>query len=167
MDRLCLARDVFDEIARTVGTTGPGHGGALGWREDERVVRYFKSDGATPRTGATASPDDRSLEAIVMREWNPRGIRLAGFVRSHARALARPQSRDLAYAKHILAKIPDLPHLVLLIVSTEPGSGEFSLVPYIVRRDGEDVAARRVELDVLDGVITVAREIVASQDSHP
>ena len=58
MDRLCLARDVYDEIARTVGSIKAEQGGALGWREDERVVRYFWFDDTATSTGATYSPDD-------------------------------------------------------------------------------------------------------------
>ena len=33
MDHLYLAREVYDEIARTVGSMRAEQGGALGWRE--------------------------------------------------------------------------------------------------------------------------------------
>lgn len=158
MDRLCLARDVYDAIASTVGSMKAEQGGALGWREDERIVRYFRFDDTAARTGATYSPDDKSLNAMFRRDWNPRGIRLAGFVHSHPPGFARPSCGDLAYAKRILAAIPDLPYLALPIAQTVPDTGEFRLVPFLVVRDGDQVVARRVELDVLDGLVGVPRE---------
>jgi proteasome lid subunit RPN8/RPN11 len=159
MDRFCLARDVYEEIARTVGSKKAEQGGALGWREDERVVRYFRFDDTAATTGATYSPDDKALNAMFQRDWNPRGIRLAGFVHSHPSGLARPSSGDLAYSKRILAAIPDLPYLVLPIAQTVPDTGEFRLVPFLVLRDGDQVVARRVELEVMDGLVTVPREV--------
>ncbi|HYK32887.1 MAG TPA: hypothetical protein VEV63_13045 [Streptosporangiaceae bacterium] len=137
MDRLCVARDVYNEIARTIGSMRAEQGGALGWREDERVIRYFL------------------FNAAVVRDWNPRGIRPAGFVRSRPPGLVRPSSRDLADSKQILAAIPELPYLVLLIAQTMPDTGGFSLVPYIVRRSGDEVVSGPAALEVLDGVIKV------------
>ena len=82
MEHIYLAREVYDEIGRTVGSMHAEQGGALGWREDERVVRYFKFDYTAARTGATYSPDYKGLNAMFQQDWNPRGIRLAGFVHS-------------------------------------------------------------------------------------
>ena len=162
MDCLYLARGVYDEIARTVGRMRAEQGGALGWREDERVVRYFQFDDTAARTGATYSPDYATLNAMFQQDWNPRGIRLAGFVHSHPPGLTRPSSGDLAYAKRILDAIPDLPYLVLPIAQTVPDTGEFGLVPFVVVRDGDAVVARQVELNVLDGLVTMPGEVSPS-----
>lgn len=159
MDHLYLAREVYDEIARTVGSMRAEQGGALGWREDERVVRYFQFDETAARTGATYSPDYMTLNAMFKQDWNPRGIRLAGFVHSHPSGFMRPSVGDLAYAERILAVIPDLPYLVLPIARTVPDTGEFELVPFLVVRDGDAVAARRVELNVLDGLVTMPGDV--------
>jgi proteasome lid subunit RPN8/RPN11 len=158
MDSLYLDREVYDQIARTVGRKRAEQGGALGWREDERVVRYFQFDDTAARTGATYSPDSATLNAMFQNDWNPRGIRLAGFVHSHPPGLTRPSSGDLAYAKRILAAIPDLPYLLLPIAQTVPDTGEFRLVPFVVVRDGDAVSARQVELNVLDGLVTLPSE---------
>lgn len=151
MDRLCLTRAVYDEIAATVGSMKAEQGGALGWLEDDRVVRFFRFDGTAKTTGATYSPDDTSLNVMFREVWNPRGIRLAGFVHSHPRGYARPSEGDLAYARRILAAIPDLPFLVLPIAQTVPDTGTFRLVPFLAVRDGGTVTVRHVGLDILDG----------------
>jgi proteasome lid subunit RPN8/RPN11 len=150
MDRLGLTRDVYDEIAGTVGSMRAEQGGALGWLEDERVVRFFRFDETARSTGATYSPDDENLNAMFKEDWNPRGIRLAGFVHSHPPGFARPSSGDLAYSERILAAIPDLPYLVLPIVQTVPDTGTFRLIPFLVTRDGDRVKERRVDLDLIE-----------------
>jgi proteasome lid subunit RPN8/RPN11 len=157
MDRLCLTREVYDEIAATVGSMKAEQGGALGWLEEDRVVRFFRFDGTARTTGATYSPDDTSLNRMFRKDWNPRGIRLAGFVHSHPRGYARPSAGDLDYAQRILARIPDLPYLVLPIVQTVPDTGTFTLVPFLAVRDGGTVTVRPVGMDILDGDILDGR----------
>jgi proteasome lid subunit RPN8/RPN11 len=150
LDTLCLSREVYDEIAQTVGSLSAEEGGALGWEEDERVVRYFRFDRTARSTGATYSPDYETLNTMFRDDWNPRGIRLAGFVHSHPPGLARPSAGDLLYAERILAAIPDLPCLLLPIVQTAPDTGTFLLVPFVVERQEGAVRARRVGLEVRD-----------------
>lgn len=150
MDRLCLTREVYDVIAATVGSMEAEQGGALGWLEGDRVVRFFRFDDTARTTGATYSPDDRSLNVMFRDDWNPRGIRLAGFVHSHPRGCARPSAGDLAYAQRILRAIPDLPYLVLPIAQTVPDTGTFGLVPFLAVRDGDTVTVRHVGLDILE-----------------
>ena len=139
MLRVRLIRDVYDEIARSVGEVRAETGGALGWHEDEDVIRYFWFDHTSRNTGATYSPDHEALNAMFRSDWNPKGIRLAGFVHSHPSGFARPSAGDLDYARRILAAIPDLPHLFLPIVQTVPDTGAFRLVPFLVVRDGNSV----------------------------
>jgi molybdopterin/thiamine biosynthesis adenylyltransferase/proteasome lid subunit RPN8/RPN11 len=144
-----MTRSVYREIERTIGHLAAEHGGALGWRENDRTVRFFRFDETARNTGATYSPDDRALNAMFRKHWNPRGIRLAGFVHSHPRGFTRPSGGDLAYAERILAAIPDLPYLVLPIVQTVPDTGKFRLIPFLVVRDGDTVRDERVELDLI------------------
>ena len=145
MEHIYLAREVYDEIGRTVGSMHAEQGGALGWREDERVVRYFKFDDTAARTGATYSPRLRRAQRDV-----PAGLESSRHTSGRVRPLASVGLHaailqgDLAYAKRILAAVPDLPYLVLPIAQTVPDTGEFRLVPLLVVRDGDAVAARRV-----------------------
>ena len=150
MNRLCLMRGVYDEIVRTVGSLPAEHGGALGCQQDDEVIRFFRFDDTSRNTGATYSPDHEMLNAMFRTDWNPKGIRLAGFVHSHPSGFARPSAGDLRYARDILAAIPDLPQLFLPIVQTVPDTGSFRLLPFAVVREGDSVACRPVELELLD-----------------
>jgi proteasome lid subunit RPN8/RPN11 len=169
MDRLCLTREVYDGIAATVGSMKAEQGAALGWLEGDRVVRFFRFDDTARTTGATYSPDDGSLNVMFREDWNPRGIRLAGFVHSHPRGCAWPSAGDLAYAQRILAAISDLPYLLLPIVQTVPDTGTFELVPFLAFRDGDTVAIRHIGLEILDGEEpgAVAAADTASSASAP
>jgi proteasome lid subunit RPN8/RPN11 len=148
--RFRLTRDVYDEIARTIGNMRAERGGALGRHEDDDVVRYFRFDETARNTGATYSPDHEALNKMFKSDWNPRGIRLAGFVHSHPSQFARPSFGDLEYARRILAAIPDMPHLFLPIVLTNPDTGNFRIVPFLVTRDGDTVQDQPVDLEILD-----------------
>ncbi len=100
--------------------------------------------------GATYSPDHQTLNAIFRTDWNPRGIRLAGFVHSHPSGFTRPSADDLHYAERILAAIPDLPFLFLPIVQTRPDTGSFKLAPFVVFRAAESVTCHPVALELID-----------------
>jgi proteasome lid subunit RPN8/RPN11 len=150
MDTLCLTREVYNQIAQTVGSLKAEEGGALGWRENEDVVRYFRFDGTARSTGATYSPDYDTLNKMFRQHWNPDGIRLAGFVHSHPPGCAHPSAGDLLYAERILAAIADMPYLVLPIVQTAPDTGKFTLVPFVVVREDGTVRAQRVNLEIRD-----------------
>jgi proteasome lid subunit RPN8/RPN11 len=151
--RLAMTRDVYDEIVATVGSLRAEHGGALGRYENEEAVRFFQFDRTSRNTGATYSPDHETLNAIFRSEWNPQGIRLAGFVHSHPSGFSRPSAGDLYYAERILAAIADLPFLFLPIVQTVPDRGSFRLAPFVVFRAGESVTCRRVALELLDAEV--------------
>jgi proteasome lid subunit RPN8/RPN11 len=148
--RLGMTREVYDEIAGTVGSLRAEHGGALGRYENEETVRFFQFDRTSRNTGATYSPDHETLNALFRAQWNPQGIRLAGFVHSHPSGFTRPSAGDLHYAERILAAIPDLPFLFLPIVQTVPDRGSFKLAPFVVFRAGESVACRRLALALMD-----------------
>jgi proteasome lid subunit RPN8/RPN11 len=147
---LRMTRGVYDEIARTIGSRRAEQGGALGWREGDQIVGFFRLDYTARSTGNTYSPDDMALNAMLRQDWNPRGIRLAGFVHSHPPGIAWPSHGDVAYAGRILAAIPDLPYLILPIVQTEPDAGAFTLTPFVIVRDGGTVRAQAVRLELID-----------------
>jgi hypothetical protein len=156
MNRLRMTRDVYEAIEATVGRLAAETGGALGWQLDERVVQFFTFDEASRNTAVTYSPDVATLNEMLRENWNPRDIRLAGFVHSHPSGYLRPSPGDMYYAERILAANPDLPCLVLPIVATVPDTGNFQLVPFAVVQDGKSVRQYRLELEILDPPATVA-----------
>jgi hypothetical protein len=151
MEYLRVSRSVYDDIARTIGSLRAEEGGALGWQEGDEVIQFFRFDDSARRTGATYSPDVDTLNTMFRKDWNPHGIRLAGFVHSHPAGCARPSHGDEIYAARILAAIPDLPHLVLPIAQTVPDTGEFVLIPFVAVREGDGIKVLRTRLDVVGG----------------
>lgn len=150
MNRLRMTHDVYEAIQASVGSMAAESGGALGWQLDEEVVRVYVFDEASRNTAVTYSPDVGTLNEMLREDWNPRGIRLAGFVHSHPSGYLRPSPGDMHYAERILAANPDLPCLVLPIVATVPDTGEFRMIPFAVVRDGNSVRQYPLELDILD-----------------
>jgi proteasome lid subunit RPN8/RPN11 len=147
-----LTREVYNQIAATIGSLPAERGGALGYDEGDDVIRYFKFDEDSRNSGATYSPDHVKLNEMFRSDWNPRGIRLAGFVHSHPSGCMRPSRGDLDYSRRILAAIPDMPHLFLPIVQTEPDTGKFTLFAFLVTRHRGDVVDRPVRLEILDAI---------------
>jgi proteasome lid subunit RPN8/RPN11 len=152
MPVLRLTREVYNQIAATIGSLPAERGGALGYEEGDDVIRYFKFDEDSRNSGATYSPDHVKLNEMFRSDWNPRGIRLAGFVHSHPSGCMRPSRGDLDYSRRILAAIPDMPHLFLPIVQTEPDTGKFALFAFLVTRHRGEVIDRPVHLEIIDAV---------------
>jgi proteasome lid subunit RPN8/RPN11 len=153
---LRMTREVYEAVAGTIGVARAEQGGVLGWRKDDQVIRVFRLDETAERTTATYSPDIKALNEMLREDWNPSGIRLAGFVHSHPPGCAEPSAGDLAYARRILSAIPDVPYLVLPIVQTEPDTGTFRLMPFIVTRDGDAVRSLHAELEIVDETLRQA-----------
>lgn len=148
--RLRMTREIYDEIRRTIGLRPAENGGALGKSVDDDVIRYFQFDRTARKTGATYSPDHEALNRMFKSDWNPRGIRLAGFVHSHPGGFSRPSAGDLYYATRILDAIPDLPFLYLPIVQTVPDTAAFELRGFVALRQDGRVVDEEVDVEVVD-----------------
>jgi hypothetical protein len=83
-----MTAEVLSEIERTVGSLPAEQGGILGGRPNEGVISHYHFDAEGSRTGVTYSPNAKLLTELLQKEWNPRGIRLMGFVHSHPRGAA-------------------------------------------------------------------------------
>ncbi len=147
---LRMTREVYDEIRQTIGLRPAENGGALGREEDDDVIRYYVFDDTAHKTGATYSPNHELLNKMFKSNWNPRGIRLAGFVHSHPAGFTRPSRGDLYYADRILAAIPDLPALFLPIVQTVPDTRSFKLRAFVALREDGQLVDHEVELEIVD-----------------
>jgi proteasome lid subunit RPN8/RPN11 len=160
MDHLCMTSDVYKAIKGTVGNLTAETGGPLGWSPDGQVVQFFRFDESSRNTHVTYSPDVAALNEMFREDWNPRGIRLAGFVHSHPSGFLRPSTGDIRYAERILAAIPDLLYLMLPIIATVPDTGEFRLLPFAMMRDGDSVRPVRLKLHIVND------EDVTSHTAH-
>jgi len=148
---LRMTRQVYEAIRHSVGRQPAEHGGLLGGRNG--VVTAFHFDRTAHRTGATYSPDAEALNELLTWDWNPRNLRLLGFVHSHPPGVRHPSGGDLGYARRILEHNPHLDRLLLPIVMTEPDTGHFELLPFAAVRDGKEVRVvpLRLELTEADG----------------
>lgn len=142
-----LSRAVARQILETIGRRPAEQGGALGGTRRPCQVEHFRFDGSARTSGATYSPDHVLLNRLFATSWNPRDIRLLGFVHSHPGGFGRPSGGDLEYAERILGHMDDLERLLLPIVITEPDAGHFEMRSYAAVRAGRRV--RTVELDVV------------------
>ena len=145
--RITLA--VLEQIRRTVGNLPPEHGGVLGGRPDSGVVTEFFFDGSARRSTVTYSPDDQLLNRLFTEDWNPKGIRVMGFVHSHP-GLSQPSARDLSYSRRILESIDDLDRLLIPIVISAADSERFEIHPFAVARNGEEFSSAPLAMAVLD-----------------
>jgi hypothetical protein len=145
--RISLA--VLEQIRRTVGALPPEHGGVLGGCPDSGVVTEFFFDRSARRSSVTYSPDEQLLNRLFKEEWNPKGIRVMGFVHSHP-GLRQPSGGDLSYSRRILESIDDLDRLLIPIVIAAAEGERFELHPFAVPRSGETFHAVPLPLTVLD-----------------
>jgi proteasome lid subunit RPN8/RPN11 len=145
--RITLA--VLEQIRRTVGRLAPEHGGVLGGDPDSGVVTEFYFDRSARRSTVTYSPDDQLLNRLFKREWNPRGIRVMGFVHSHP-GLRQPSAGDLSYSRRILDSIDDLDRLLIPIVISAADRGRFEIHPFAVTRNGESFDTVPLAMTIID-----------------
>ena len=113
---LRMTRDVYDAIRREIGNRHPEQGGMLGGDRDEGIIRSFHFDDSARRTGGTYTPDHVFLNRLLDEDWNPKGIRLMGFVHSHPGRFRHLSGGDRDYARRILLAVKDLKELILPIV---------------------------------------------------
>lgn len=140
---LLLDWEVMRAIEDTVGERPAEAGGALGGSREDGVVRAFHFDRDARRSRITYSPDTAALARLFHDEWNPRGIRMLGFVHSHPPGIGHPSGGDLVYARRILAANSGLRRLLLPIVVSAADTGGFELLPYAAELD--DHGSVRIE----------------------
>ena len=153
IDEVCdmwMSRDVVDRIRTVIGSLPAEHGGCLGGDRATGVITEFVMDRDSIRSPSTYTPDVDFING-VLRDWNSRGVRFAGFVHSHPRGHVWPSHGDRIYAARLLDKIPDLERLALPIAQTARLGTEGSIHSYwAARRDGSPASIRRAELRIAE-----------------
>lgn len=149
-DRLRVTDDVMERIRHEIGMRPAEFGGALGGDPVEGVVRHFEFDPGASRSRGTWSPDVARLNQLFKEEWNPRGIRLMGFVHSHPGGIPHPSGGDEVYARAILEAVDDMGYLMLPIVMTEPDTGCFEMSAHVAVPTDHGVRIQAMGLDVID-----------------
>ena len=145
---LSISEDVLIAVVETVGQQKAETGGVIGGKSETGLITHFHFDKSSQRSSATYSPDYLYLNQLFKNNWNPKDIRLRGFVHSHPGGLNRPSEGDEIYAEKILNTIEDLECLWLPIVNTMPDTGAFRIVPWVVYpgRNGVDVVKGKIKV---------------------
>jgi molybdopterin/thiamine biosynthesis adenylyltransferase len=157
--RLRLKWSVLESIINTVGYWPAETGGAIGGDENGIEISHFYFDYTSRRTAVTYSPDDKLLNHLFKKEWNPNGIRFRGFVHSHPGKMCRPSSGDAIYAEKILRAIDDLEMICLPIVNTVPDTGAFRLTPWMVYPLDRGVSVIQGKVQVVDAPLESNLEV--------
>ena len=147
---LLLDWDVFEAVLKTVGSRAAESGGAIGGSGDSNKVSRYHFDESSQNSGVTYSPDYRLLNQLFKSEWNPKDIRLRGFIHSHPGLMGRPSYGDEMYAEQILNAINDLDCLWLPIINTIPDTGFFRLTPWVAFREDRGVSIKKGVVQIVN-----------------
>ena len=151
---LRISRQVLAAIHETIGSHSAEHGGMLGGTYEDGIVTEYYFDQTARRSGAAYSPDTDSVNRLLKEEWNPRNVRLLGFVHSHPPGIRQLSSGDLKYAERILQNIPELDALLLPLVMSEVDTGRFEVLPFAVVRKPEGFLVEQWELLIVEDAVT-------------
>jgi hypothetical protein len=135
-----IQRGTFYEIKATVGSLKAETGGPLGGRLDDRIVSDFFFDQHARRSAASYSPNTTSLNKLLNSNWNPRRIRLLGFVHSHPVGSPQPSLGDERYIAQIMQANPAADALYMPIIRSAADFGaRFRIFPFLVVRGRDGV----------------------------
>jgi hypothetical protein len=157
---LRITYDVVAQIIKTIGVNRAETGGPFGGGGDGSVITDYVFDTRSRKTAVTYSPDTEHLNNIFKNDWNPKGIRLRGFVHSHPAFSTTPSYGDEVYASRILAAIPDLDCLWLPIITTIQDTDRFQLTPWVAYRAENGVQLVRGMVEVVDMPVDAALNVL-------
>lgn len=153
---MVITRDVFLNITQSIGSRPAESGGMLGGAEDSNKISHFEFDTLSSCTGATYTPDTKSLNRKLDNVWNPNGIRLKGMIHSHPGHYAQPSSGDLIYAERFLKSIDDLDYFYMPIVIPATHHVECKIVPFIAYLESGSVKCKPIKLKITGNISSVS-----------
>lgn len=155
-----ITREVFRQIRRTVGRRPAETGGMLGGNRENGIITQYCFDTSAKRSGATYSPDHTQLTSLLREQWNPRGVKLMGFVHSHPSGCRQPSYGDRIYAKDILDANEAIDVLFLPIVMSSRNGGQFELLPFYAKRDEQGgIVVLPARLDIIEHPIIATTDV--------
>lgn len=146
MDIMRLTRSVYTEILHTVGHFSPECGGILGAREDGIITNFFFDANGT-RSPTGYAPDVASINAMLINDWMPRGILMAGIVHSHANGVEVPSCMDVGYGIRILQALDTVERFYLPIVTWIEGKP--NLTGHVIEKVKMRFSCRNVPYEII------------------
>jgi len=147
---LSLSWEVLAAVINTIGRLRAESGGAIGGNDNGSETSHYHFDESSRNSSVTYSPDHKYLNRLFKLNWNPKGIRLRGFIHSHPGRMGRPSYGDEIYAERILKAIDDLEYLWLPIVNTVPDTGMFRLSPWAAYRAERGVSVVNGQVQIVN-----------------
>lgn len=116
MNQMIITRSVLEEIRQTIGNRPAECGGILGADEYGTITHYY-FDETGCSTPDSYEPDVNAINSVLITDWLPNGIHLAGVIHSHANGNATPSCGDIHYGMRILQALDGLERLYLPIAT--------------------------------------------------
>lgn len=108
-----ISRNIYEEVARTIGEHPAESGGFLG-SSDGETIDHFYFDSTAKTSPSTYSPDTATVNSIL-KEWNEKGVKLVGNVHSHPDGCTYPSLADIEYAEKIKSALGIKKFLIIII----------------------------------------------------
>lgn len=133
-ETIYIARDVYENIMKTLGTLKPEKGGMLGWNIDDKSIDHFIFDECAYINSDTYSPDVEKMNNIINNTWADDGINFAGFIHSHPNNSKHLSQADINYGLKIIKEF-DVDYIILPIVTSSYDAKKY-IYPYLLYKDG-------------------------------
>lgn len=131
-----MTRHAFDKMMNELCSRPAETGGLLlGPVESNDVSDFYFDTGGTV-TGASYSPDFKTLNRKLITEWIPAGFDYKGIAHSHPGILDELTQKDLLYIRRLLAANPDMPLFIAPIIIPPA----FRMRTMVIYRDNPNVA---------------------------
>ncbi|MBP5505599.1 MAG: ThiF family adenylyltransferase [Bacteroidales bacterium] len=149
VEYIAISPGAFSKMRDNIGGIPAESGGALfgkpeQLRSSRPYITEFVFDKSAKTSRATYSIDAETLNPIIHKMWDEKGLELQGIVHSHPRGFNHPSGPDMEYF-HKMHTYMDRPFIITPIIYTQPDGG-FELMCYIV---GPDSPAIRVDYRVM------------------
>jgi len=143
MEIIKMSQGAYKKIMNYISARPAESGGILLGPVGSNEVTDFYFDSGGTCTGATYSPDYRTLGKLMKEKWLPSGIDMKGFVHSHPGMLDWLTNGDMVYIDRLLDKNPDMDMFIAPIVIPD----QYRIRPIVVlRKQPRKALEARIEL---------------------
>lgn len=109
------------------------------------ICAYYHDASGSVTDRAVYEPDVETLNRVIAA-WEEQNIQWIGLVHSHLSGQTSLSTSDKHYIRSVFTALPEqVEHLYFPIVL--PGEGY--IIPFIAKRNGEDVRIRRDEIQIV------------------
>lgn len=142
---LRLTKAVFNDIIHTLGSLAPERGGVLGASADGVICEYYFDKTSIPEPDSYC-PDIEQINRVLVEDWAPRNIFLAGIIHSHEASTPFLSCGDLAYGKKFLLSLEQEECAIYMpVVIAEP----FRIISYRLSLKNKRCLCKKTEIIIV------------------